>query len=56
MESRETKNIGVLELQNLAKGMQETTMIFDKDSRLGGKGSSANIVKADQSDVNSDLW
>ncbi|XP_031278378.1 uncharacterized protein LOC116136852 [Pistacia vera] len=56
MKSRETKDIEALKVQNLAKGKQETTMKFDEDSRLGGNGSSANIVRGDQSDIKSDLW
>ncbi|XP_031278568.1 uncharacterized protein LOC116137025 [Pistacia vera] len=36
MKFRETKDIEALKLQNLAKGKQETTMKFDKDSGWGG--------------------
>ncbi|KAJ0093467.1 hypothetical protein Patl1_25061 [Pistacia atlantica] len=56
MKFRETKDIEALKLQNLAKGKQETTMKFDKDSRWGGNGSSANMVSSDLSDIKSDLW
>ncbi|KAJ0034528.1 hypothetical protein Pint_24524 [Pistacia integerrima] len=56
MKFRETKDIEALKLQNLAKGKQETTMKFDKDSGWGGNGSSANIVSSDLSDIKSDLW
>ncbi|XP_031272970.1 uncharacterized protein LOC116131459 [Pistacia vera] len=56
MKSGETKDIEALKLQNLTKGKQETTMKFDEDSRWGGNGSAANIVRGDQSDIKSDLW